>query len=301
MLALVRPCLWAWIFSNYLKMQRKWILIAGIVLMAIGVLGFVFKDKIRPSQAGIHIETTPQAIVYINNEEVGVTPYDGVREAGEVAIRLVPQSSEKALAPWSTKLTLTSGIKTAIKRDFGETETNSSGEVLSFEKISGSSAALTIVSSPDAAQVSVDGDIKGFTPLPIDTITDGNHTISVSQPGFNTREIQARAIAGYKLTIVALLSQDSNYAASVPEESTESAELETEDKKKIEVEIQDTPTGFLRVRKDSSSGSEEVAQVKPGEKFTLIEESKNKDWYKIEYIKGKEGWVSAQYAEKLED
>lgn len=258
--------------------------------MVAGAGGFLLFSKLKPAKAGLQIETNPQATVFIDGEQVGATPFELVRKPGEVSVRLVPVATDKSLAPWGTKIVLTSGINTVIRRDFGETEDVSSGEILSFEKKSGNDASLTVVSTPDAAQVAVDGQNRGFTPLPIDEITIGEHAFLVSQAGFSERQIQARAEAGYKLTVVAMLAK----LETLPE-ATESAE---ELPKEVKVKIQDTPTGFLRVRSSPSTGATESAQVKPGEEFALVEEQE--DWFKIEYQEGKEGWVSSQYAKKLE-
>ena len=73
-----------------------------------------------------------------------------------------------------------------------------------------------------------------------------------------------------------------------------------EEEKTTMVEILSTPTGFLRVRAEPSTAATEVSQVKPGERFAFIEENETKDWFKIEYEKGEEGWVSSQYAKKVE-
>lgn len=51
--------------------------------------------------------------------------------------------------------------------------------------------------------------------------------------------------------------------------------------------------GFLRVRNDPSASSEEIAQVSPGQTFTIIDSQNN--WYKIEYSSGQFGWVSGVY------
>ncbi|MDO8599847.1 MAG: PEGA domain-containing protein [bacterium] len=277
-------------------MQKKWLLIAGIVLVLLGVGGFLLRDKLKPSQAGIQIETNPPSSVYINGEQVGTTPYDVVREPGDITLRLVPSVSDRNLSPWDTKLVLAEGIKTIVRRDFGETDDLSAGEVLSFEKLSSNEAELAVVSSPDAVQVSLDGEVKGYTPLAISNINIGEHKIKLNQPGFLERELSARTEAGYKLTVIAKLAQ-------LPqEEASESGEITDDEEAPVEemVEIQDTPVGYLRVRDKASTGGAEVAQVKPGKKFVLLETSKDGDWYKIEYEKGKTGWISAQYAKKVE-
>ncbi|MAG59783.1 hypothetical protein CMO96_03280 [Candidatus Woesebacteria bacterium] len=279
------------------NMQRKWILAAGIVLVILGVGGFFLRGRLVPSQAGLQIETTPQSTVFLDGEQVGTTPYDTVKGPGETIMRLVPISTNGGLAPWGTKITLTSGVKTVVKRDFGETEAKSAGEVLSFETVAGKLAQLAVVSSPDSAQVVVDGEVRGFTPIKVSSLPVGEHKIVISRPGFADREINARAEAGYKLTVEAML-------AEVEEEKKDdgdaiSDEEKSADGEKALVEILDTPTGFLRVRMEPTTQATESAQVDPGETFTYIEENEGGTWFKIEYEDGKEGWISATYAKKV--
>jgi hypothetical protein len=57
--------------------------------------------------------------------------------------------------------------------------------------------------------------------------------------------------------------------------------------------VKDTELGFLRVRSEAATSSDEVAQVIPGKIFTILAEQDG--WYKIGYASGKTGWVSASY------
>ena len=77
-----------------------------------------------------------------------------------------------------------------------------------------------------------------------------------------------------------------------------------------EVEILQTDVGFLRVREEPNTSSEVVGQVNPGERYDVLEE--NSGWYKIEVeliVYGEDGgiptkilgWVSGEFAKKLED
>lgn len=61
------------------------------------------------------------------------------------------------------------------------------------------------------------------------------------------------------------------------------------------IEIQETPTGWLRVRELPDSSATELAKLDAGKKVPYLNESKS-GWYKIEYATGKQGWVSGQYA-----
>lgn len=278
-------------------MPKKLFLLVGFVLILVGAGGFLLRSKLRPAQAGLRIETNPQATVFINSTEMGSTPYEAVRSPGEVTVRLVPLAINGSLAPWETNVSLTEGIQTIVRRDFGETELQSSGEVLSFEKKAGNSASLAVVSSPDSSQVTLDGEKRGFTSLPVDSLTLGEHRIVVSQAGYKDREISVKTIGGYKLTVFAMLAQlteqtyleASSSASVMGEESSGSKE---------QVEVLDTPTGFLRVRLEPSTSASESGRVSPGKKYDLVEESKDGKWYKIEYQTGNEGWISSQYAKK---
>lgn len=271
-------------------MQRRWFLITGIVLILLGGVGFFLRGRLSPAQAGLQIETKPEAQVYVNGQSVGVTPYEGTHAPGEITLRLIPNATNGPLSPWETKLALTQGIQTVVKRDFGETDRASAGEILSFEKITGSQAALTVVSFPDASSVKLDGQIKGFTPARIESVTAGEHEIVVSAPGFIERTILARVVPGHRLTVFAKLA-----------ESQEQPQPQVQEELEPQVEILQTPTGFLRVRKEASTSSEEVGRVDPGKKYPYIEENEDASWFKIEYEEGKQGWISAQYAKKVEE
>lgn len=277
--------------------MRKWVLIAGVLLVIAGGAGVFLRTKTRPAQAGIQIEATPQAAVFINDQEVGTTPYEAGMPPQDMTLRLVPLSSDMSLSPWTRKIALTEGVKTVVKRDFGESEEKSAGEILSFEKIPGKEAALAIVSTPDSAELVIDGERVGFTPIRRDSLSVGKHQIAVSRPGYAPRELSVTTVAGYKLTAVVMLA---GQEASPSAEATDSATPAKDASKKTEVEILDTPTGFLRVREEPSTAATEAARIDPGKKFPYLDQNKDGSWYKIEYEKGKTGWISAQYAKKTE-
>lgn len=55
--------------------------------------------------------------------------------------------------------------------------------------------------------------------------------------------------------------------------------------------------GFLRVREQPTTSSKELAKVEINNSYPFIDEDKG--WFKIEYVEGKEGWVSGIYSEKI--
>lgn len=278
-------------------MNKKWILVALIVLSMLAGAFFLFRNRLNPAQAKLEIaRTNVPAHVFINGEQVAqATPYEKYLKSGEVTVRLVPVSSDKPLALWETRVVLTEGVTTVIRHEFGETNNQSQGEILSFEKIGGKKAEIAVVSVPDSAQVQFNGEVRGFTPLPINNATANSHTLLVSHPGYISREIEGlQPVSGYRLTVIVLLAEDP--AEKAKKEAQE--EAFEEGVEQTEVEILETGVGFLRVRQDPSKASSEVAKVTPGKTYPFIEESEDKEWFKIEYEKGKTGWISAEYAKK---
>ncbi len=264
------------------------LIVAGFIL---GVIFFVV-GAFRQKSAGILIESTPSANVFIDGEHVGRTPYEGTKNLGEIVVKLVPESFDSPLAPFETKVTLVAGIKTVIRREFGETDDDSSGEIISFEKMGGKETSLSIVSIPDAAQISIDGSVRGFAPYKTNSISPGEHQIIVYAPGFFEKTFTVKAIEGYKLTAVVKLKPNNE---EVPADEDE----EPEEPKQEEVEILTTPTGFLRVRAEPSTAGEEIGQVTPGERYPFLDEDEDTGWFKIEYEEGEEGWISNTYAKKV--
>lgn len=63
------------------------------------------------------------------------------------------------------------------------------------------------------------------------------------------------------------------------------------------LEVRATPTGWLRVRKDPSATSEEVAQVNVGDR--LISTEKKNGWYFVTLDGGVTGWVSGDYVKDI--
>ena len=265
------------------------LIVAGFV---VGVVLFIV-GSFKPKAAGITIESIPASSVIIDGEQVGRTTYSGTRKPGEITVKLIPESFEAPLAPFETKVTLVAGIETVIKREFGESDESSSGEIISFEKIGGKEASLSIVSIPDAAQISIDGSIRGFAPYKTSSIVPGEHQVIVYAPGYSEKSFSLRATEGYKLTAVVKLKPNGEEVISDETESPEEPKQE-------EVEILSTPTGFLRVRSEPSTAGEEVAQVEPGETYPYLDTDEDTGWFQIEYADGEEGWISNQYAEKVE-
>lgn len=299
--------------------MRKGFLLAILVICSLFLAGCSFKNP----PAALQIRTKPVANVFIDGKLLGKTPYQASNlKGGELLIKLIPEADASPLVSWEGKVKVNSGVLTLIEREFAANEAASSGHILTLEKIKDKKqASLSVVSDPDGALVKLDGESKGFTPLMIDKINEADHEIIISKEGYNDKVISAKAVLGYKLIVNTKLSQGV-VVTPTPTPAEAGTPTPTEKIKKTtptptltpgtisqatptlqtgkggNVLIKETPTGWLRVRAGPSQTSEEVARVKPGEKYPLLEEKSG--WYKIPYEEGKEGWISGTYATKIE-
>jgi hypothetical protein len=239
----------------------------------------------------------PNAKVYINGKEAGMTPYkNNSLKPGEVDIKLTTENSE-----WSKKLHLENGANTVINREFGNNEESNGGYILYFESTGDQDKAGFLLSSrPDRSTVKIGDEVKGLSPLKIDNVGEGDKKLTVSFPGYKNLSSFVKFINGYQLVAEADLAKEE--IAVIPEivdepESnigTASAIGSTA----VMVTIKSTETGWLRVRDIAGSSGVEVSKVKPKEQYKLLEEKDG--WYKIDLGNGKNGWISAKYADKSE-
>jgi hypothetical protein len=302
--------------------MKRWLLPVGVLVVILGILGFLLRDRFIPKVAGLKVEAEPAAAVYIDGSQVGNTPYNGEMDPGEVEVKLVPLTTVTPLVPYETKVKLEVGMQTVLRRWFGTSEELSAGETLLLERYDGgdkNSGALVVISSPDAAAVRMNGVLKGFTPLVQDGVPIGDYQLALASPGWRERVINVRVEGGHRLNVTVKLAKEEEAGETGGVAASESAELvdggETaaiatpsgkptviptgQEVKKPYVEIKETPTGWLRVREEASTGAVELAKVNTGEKFPYLDKTDN-GWYKIEYKKGEEGWISAQYARLTE-
>lgn len=268
--------------------------IAGILLIGLSVLYFL--DFFVPQKAGILIESDPVATVLIDNQKVGKTPFEAELSPKEVMIKVKPESTNgQIFDDYETKVNLISGIKTIIIKTFRESEEDSSGVIVSFEKVGSSDSFVTVVSVPDNAQVSIDDKVYGYTPLRV-SVPGGDHNLLVMADKYLKKQLPIRVYKGYKLTAFVKLAR-----LNEPEQ----VQVEQVNEVLFRIKVNEVDTGFLRVREGASVGFPEVGQVKPDEEYDVIETGENDTWYKIilpdeeGLPAGRQGWVSADFVTKI--
>jgi hypothetical protein len=281
--------------------------LGGILLVVIG--GLKFLGSRGAKQGVLKVNSNPKAAIFLSNKSLGQTPYEEKVDVGDFSLKLVPESTVTSYASWEGSIKIAPNLLTYVNASLSESEFTSAVDMLWLEKISSKVSEVAITTNPDGATVALNGEMKGITPLSLTSVSPGEHTLTITSPGFATRTVKLKANAGYKLnTIVKLaLSPGSEVQpVATPTASTTGGPTATPTKAtsstttppKPYALIKDTPTGFLRVRLEPSTSSSEAARVKPGDKF-YIEDEKN-SWFQIKYDATNKGWISAQYAEKVE-
>lgn len=298
-----------------------------VSILALVLIGLVVKSKFfsQAAAGALQISTTPRSTVYVDDTQAGVTPFfDEKIKAGEHTIKLVPESTGEPLATWEGKVNLVPGILTVINRSFGASDSQSSGEILTLEKIGRKDkSTLAVISVPDQAVIKVNGEPKGFSPLTIEDLDPADYQITISSSGYEEKSVSAHTIGGYKLIVNVKLAQQMEgiQEATASGETTDSLTPTPSSKltptptgkvtptpkttpgtettpAKPYVKVKDTPTGFLRVRTEPSTSATEAAQIKPGEMYPYLNEEKS-GWLKIEYATDKGGWVSGVYVDLI--
>ena len=261
---------------------------------------FLSGCALKKLPAALQINSTPSANVFVDGKLLGKTPYStDTLKAGEVMVKLIPESATEALASWENKVKLTGGVLTLIEREFAVSENNSSGNILSLEKAKDKNTALiSIVTEPDGVFVQVDGEEKGSSPVTLDKISAADHEIILSKENYKEKILHVKNVLGYRLLINAKLGQNEPSLTPTPTlsgptpKATVTPKIGGKITKNSFILIKENSLGFLRVR--NAPKGNEIAQIKPidpEQKYPLLEEKSG--WYKIAYEQGKEGWVSA--------
>lgn len=298
--------------------QKIGFLIAIVLLFIIvGIIITVIRSR-SPKQGELKVESRPSASAFLNDKHIGRTPVGKTSynvEAGEYTLKLTPDTGSQSLVPFQEKIKISPNTITYVDVSLSDSDLMTSSYVLWLEKMTGKKAELSVITTPDGANILLDDEPKGVSPLIISDLTPGEHILFIVSRGFIDRTIRIKLNAGYRLMASVKLALDPlGTGASSGQTATESAQPspkgtptstpklsvtpQTSNISKPYVLIKDTPVGFLRVRTEGTTTSAELTRVKPGETYGLLDEKG--DWYKIQLEATKSGWISSQYAQKVE-
>jgi len=280
-------------------MKKFILLVVPLFLAVIIFFGVTLSLDTSSGKGALQVTSAPKASVYLNDKKIGNTPLckcepkDFIK-TGEYTIKLIADNGD--FKPFEEKITINKSTLTVVDREFLE-GLQGNGSVITLSPISDKKTSeLLVISMPKDANVFLDNNPVGATPLILKDVAESDHNLSVTKDGFKDRTIGIRAVAGYKLTSLIFLginpiisSPSVAPIASIPATATIQKVL-----------ILDTPNGFLRVRESNSTDSPEIARVSDGETFEFIEEKDG--WFEIKLASPageiKTGWISSQYAKK---
>ena len=278
-------------------MKKFLLLLFSLIFLTIVFLFIVLILNKDSGKGALQVTSVPKSNVYLDGDYIGDTPLckcevSQMLPIGEYLVKLVPQASSSANFEQRIKInsSVQSSVLTAVDRTFS-VDSASSGSVITLNPLSDKNAVeIIVISFPNNARLILDNNEAGSTPLILKNLTTSDHEIKLEKEGYTDKVIKIRTVASFQLEAQVFLGiKSANLENST---SSPSATL-----KKEQVEILQTPTGFLRVRSDSNIGSSEIGQVKPGEVYDLVVDKQ--DWFQIKLKDGTLGWISSQYAKKI--
>lgn len=251
-------------------------------------------------KGALQITSNVKAAVVLDNKPLGDTPLclcdqNQTINDGEYKLIITPQ--DKNFEPWTTRIKINSQVLTAVERIFLPGSLASS-YILTLDKTNSKDGQIFIASIPEGSLVLLDGEAKGITPLFIDPLSTSEHEIEIQKQGFAKKTVRVRAVPSYKLILNVVLgtktgADEIEALTPTPTPSPTATPVAEENK----VLIKNTPTGFLRVRENPSTGAREIGRVNPGETYEFVDE--NASWFKIKLNDELEGWISKTYAQKI--
>ena len=256
---------------------RSFSVVGSLVLILSGCSAIGYSKP-----AALQVTSIPQASVFLDGKHIGKTPfYSDQLKAQEYTIKVTVSD-----ATYVDKITLTQGTLTVVNRDLSSNFLAQSGENLSLVP---SSHGFFVISWPADADITIDGKYIAKTPSLVKDLIDTEHKVLISKTGFVDREFAIKSSSKYQLLAdVTLASQVAK--GVTPKQTTHQAEAK-------QVEILSAPGGFVRLRRDPNTKSEEIGRIKSGETAEVIQETD--DYFQVKF-EGKLGWIPTQYTKEVE-
>lgn len=278
-------------------MKKFLVFIGSLIFVLTIIFGFMFFSNKNRAKGALQVTSKQKSNVYLEGKLIGQTPLckcegQDMLEEGEYQLKVVPLVG--SFQPFENKIKITKSVLTVVDRTFAP-GVASDGSIISLNPLENAkSMELLVISFPDGAEVLLDNTTSGNTPLLLKNLTESDHEVKIIKNGYVDKSVRIRTVAGYKLTVLGFLGVNQDALKPIPDQVTLQASPSAEIAK-TKVVILNTPTGYLRVREDSSLAGAEIARVYPGESYELLDEKAG--WFKIK-LKEQEGWISQQYAKK---
>ncbi len=178
-----------------------------IIILVLGFFAYQYLiPQLRPPQAFLKVESTPQAEVFLDGKSLGKSPlqkkdlnvdsYDLVVKATLPTFPKTDGGKEGSKdLEFKQKIDLEPSAVTSVKYEFAPDEIFSSGEILSLRSGSG----LSVTTNPEDAEVFLDGKSLGNSPLS-QVIDPGVHLLKIEKEGYVSREVEVNIEERFRLT-----------------------------------------------------------------------------------------------------
>lgn len=300
-----------------MHMKRIFLLATAIILIVVGLflLARVSRVLQTSGQGALQVSANVKSNVYLDDQLIGTisdkplckcSQNETITE-GEYMVKIEPQDT--SIQPYTVKVSINNGVLTAVERTFLPGAL-ASAYILTLEKAQGQDAELLVSSLPKDAMVTVDNTPSGSTPHLIEKIPASEHEIEVQKNGYSKKTIRIRTVPEYRLTVDVILGIEGTDIVTTPTpqqptlsptgsitSSPSTSQQQTPSSGDM-IKIDSPQVGFLRVRSQPTTASTEIDRVDHDEEFELLDERNG--WYQIKIDSRTTGWISAQYAEKVE-
>ena len=274
-------------------MIKKTVLfLTPLLVLTLLFLIFIVIFNRETGKGALQVTSAPTSQVYLDNKLIGKTPLclcdlPQLLKIGEYNIMLVP--ADKGYKITTQKININKGVMTVVDKTFDKRVGASSGSLITLSPIADKNKSeILIISFPSSAEVILDSDPKGSTPVLLKDIPISDHEIKIIKDGYKEKIVKVKTVSGNKLEAIINLGIRTDLVAQT-ETASSSAQITNR-----KVLVMETPTGFLRVRKNDNISSAEIGTLRPGDKLDLV--SEKTDWYEIILPNGNTGWISAAYA-----
>ncbi len=307
--------------------MRRWLQLILALIFSVGLSGCTLWSG--PSKAGLQVITNDiPSSLFLDGQYLDKTPLiNKDLKPGTYTLKIQPEDS--SLASYETTVTLHKGLLSVVTWKPGIRPELSGGVMYEMEKLPNKKATqLALISIPDGAIVSLDGEQKDFAPLVIDNIKPGSHEFTVSLPSYETQQHTLNMVEGHKINITVKLARaagasdqplntivatesaslsastagglnasTSAKASPSPKTSTSSAQLTGSRVLIKKTNFYQDEVEVLRVRSSANSGASTLGFAPVGTEYPYLNKQLD-GWYNITF-EGKSGWVSSQFTELL--
>jgi hypothetical protein len=195
-------------------------LFLGVVILTSGFLFSGCNPLERKNKAGLQVITNDVVVsIFIDDQFLGKTPFlTKDLKPGEYSIKLEPENTK--LIPYETTLNLRKGMLSVVTWKPGRTLTESGGVIYELEKLADKNKnEVSVLSIPDGAIISIDGQGKQFAPYIEENLEEGNHDFEISLPSYETQNHTINIVKGHRLNILVKLAKDNVLHLDEPEVS----------------------------------------------------------------------------------